>query len=111
VIQFLIEAGTFYAAVAKGAAAASLLTSASNKPVDNCTLIYDFEDEPAPQITERWPRLPAATEVTSAAGDALLSATRDRTEGKTKDGSNRSQTKIPRVQDERGQGIRYESAL
>ena len=79
VIQFLVEAGTFYAAVAKGAAAASLLTSAPDEPFDDCTLIYDLKDEPAPQITERWPTLPAATEVTSAAGGALPSAARDRT--------------------------------
>jgi len=79
-IQFLVEAGTFDAAVAKGPAAASLLTSAPDEPFDDCTLIYDLEDEPAPQITERWPTLPAATEVTPAAGDALPSAARDRTE-------------------------------
>jgi len=111
VIQFLVEAGTFYAAVAKGAAAASLLTSAPNESVDDCTLIYDLEDEPAPQITEGWPTLPGATEVTSAAGGALLSAARDRTEWKDDDGTDRSQTEIPRVYDERGQGIRDESAL
>ena len=109
VIQFIVDAGTFYAAVAKGAAAASLLTSAPDEPVDDCTLIYDLEDEPAPQITERWPTLPAATEVTSAAGDALLSAARDRT-GK-EDSKDRSQTEIPRVYDERGERIREESAL
>jgi len=111
VIQFLVDAGTFYAAVAKGAAAASLLTSTPDESVDDCTLIYDLEDEPAPQITERWPTLPAATEVTSAAGDALLSAARDRTEWNEDEGTDRSQTEIPRVYDERGQGIRDESAL
>ena len=111
VIQFLVEAGTFYAAVAKGAAAASLLTSAPDESVDDCTLIYDLEDEPAPQITERWPTLPAATEVTSAAGDTLLSAARDRTGWEVVNRKNRPQTEIPRVYDERGQGIRDESAL
>ena len=109
VIQFIVDAGTFYAAVAKGAAAASLLTSAPDESVNDCTLIYDLEDEPAPQITERWPTLPAATEVTSAAGDALLSAARDRT-GK-EDSKDRPQKEIPRVYDERGRGIREESAL
>jgi len=109
VIQFLVDAGTFYAAVAKGAAAASLLTSAPDEPVDDCTLIYDLEDEPAPQITEDWPTLPTATEVTSAAGDALLSAARDRTA--KKDSKDRPQKEIPRVYDERGRGIREESAL
>jgi len=111
VIQFLVDAGTFYAAVAKGAAAASLLTSAPDEPVDDCTLIYDLEDEPAPQITEDWPTLPAATEVRSAAGDTLLSAARDRTGWEVVNRKSRPQTEIPRVYDERGQGIRDESAL
>lgn len=109
VIQFLVDAGTFYAAVAKGAAAASLLTSAPDESVDDCTLIYDLEGEPAPQMIEDWPTLLTATEVTSAAGDALLSAARDRT-GK-EDSKDRSQTEIPRVYDERGERIREESAL
>jgi len=109
VIHFLVESGTFYGAVAKGAAAATLLTS-TDDPVDDCTLIYDLDDEPAPQLTERWPTLPAAAEVTSAAGEALLTATRER-RGEEDGRNNRPQTEIPRVYDERGQGIRDESSL
>lgn len=63
VIHFLVESGTFYGAVTKGAAAATLLTSGRDEPIDDCTLIYDLDDEPAPQLTERWPTLPAAVEV------------------------------------------------
>jgi hypothetical protein len=51
VVQFLVESGTFYGAVAKGAAAATLLTSGHDESVDDCTLIYDLDDEPAPQLT------------------------------------------------------------
>jgi hypothetical protein len=109
VIHFLVESGTFYGAVAKGAAAATLLSSGHDQPIDDCTLIYDLDDEPAPQLTERWPTLPAATEVTAAAGDALLTAARERTAWNER--SDRSQTEIPRVYDERGQGIRDESSL
>ena len=108
VIHFLVESGTFYDAVAKGAATATLLTS-TDEPVDDCTLIYDLDDEPAPQLTERWPTLPAATEVTTAAGDALLTAACERTAWNER--SDRSQTEIPRVYDERGQGVREESSL
>lgn len=78
VIQFLVESGTFYGAVAKGAVATTLLTLGHDEPVDDCTLIYDLDDEPAPQLTERGPTLPTAAEVTAAAGDALLSAARER---------------------------------
>ncbi|WP_313696078.1 hypothetical protein [Halorarum halobium] len=109
VIQFLVESGTFYGAVAKGAAAATLLTSGPDEPIDDCTLIYDLDDEPAPQLTERWPTLPAATEVSSAAGDALLTTACERTPWD--EWSDRPQTEIPRVYDERGQGIRDKSSL
>ena len=110
VIHFLVESGTFYGAVAKGAAAATLLSSSHDQPIDDCTLIYDLDDEPAPQLTERWPTLPAAAEVTSAAGDALLSASRERA-GEEDGRNNRPQTELPRVYDERGQGIRDGSSL
>ena len=109
-IHFLVESGTFYGAVAKGAAAATLLSSSHDQPIDDCTLIYDLDDEPAPQLTERWPTLPAAAEVTSAAGDALLSASRERA-GEEDGRHNRPQTELPRVYDERGQGIRDGSSL
>lgn len=111
VIQFLVESGTLYGAVAKGAAAATLLTSAHDEPVDDCTLIYDLDDEPAPQLTERWPTLPAAAEMTSAAGEALLTAARERTAWEGDGMSDRPQEEIPRVYNERGQGIRDESSL
>jgi hypothetical protein len=111
VIHFLVESGTFYGAVAKGAAAATLLTSAHDELVDDCTLIYDLDDEPAPQLTKRWPTLPAAVEATSAAGDALLTTARERTAWEEDGRSDLPQKVIPRVYDERGQGIGDESAL
>jgi len=111
VIHFLVESVTFYGAVAKGAAAATLLTSTHDGPVDDCTLIYDLDDEPAPQLTKRWPTLPAAVEATSAAGDALLTAARERTAWEEDGRSELPQKVIPRVYDERGQGIGDESAL
>ncbi|WP_135665787.1 biosurfactant protein 1 [Halorhabdus rudnickae] len=111
VIQFLVESGTFYGAVAKGAAAATLLTSTHDEPVDDCTLIYDLDDEPAPQLTEHWPTLPAAVEATSAAGDALLTAARERIAWEEDGRSERPQMEIPRVYDERGQGVGDESSL
>jgi len=111
VIHFLVESGTFYGAVAKGAAAATLLTSAHDEPVDDCTLIYDLDDEPAPQLTKHWPTLPAAVEATSATADALLTAARERIAWEEDGRSERPQKVIPRVYDECGQGIGDESAL
>jgi len=44
VIHFLVESGTFYGAVAKGTAAATLLTSTHDEPITDCTLIYGLDD-------------------------------------------------------------------
>lgn len=80
VIQLLVEASTFYGAVAKGSAAATLLARADDDPVvDDCKLIYDLDEEPAPQLVDQWPSLPSATRVTSECGNQLLAAARERT--------------------------------
>jgi len=80
VIQLLVEASTFYSAVAKGSAAATLLAKADGDPVvDDCKLIYDLDEEPAPQLADRWPSLPSATRVTSECGEQLLAAASERT--------------------------------
>ena len=80
VIHFLVEASTFYAAVAKGSAAATLLSKPDKDPaVDECLMIYDLDAEPAQQLSDRWPSLPEAVQVTSHEGQQLLAAVRDQT--------------------------------
>lgn len=80
VIHFLVEASTFYAAVAKGSAAATLLSKPDKDPVINdCQMIYDLDAEPAKQLADRWPSLPEAVRVTSHEGQQLLAAVRDQT--------------------------------
>ena len=80
VIHFLVEASTFYAAVAKGSAAATLLSKPDKDPaVDECLMIYDLDAEPAQQLADRWPSLPEAVRVTSHEGQQLLAAIRDQT--------------------------------
>nr|WP_238709569.1 hypothetical protein [Natronorubrum halophilum] len=81
VVDLLVEASTFYVAVTKGAAAATLLTKAGRDPaVDDYQLIYDLDAEPAIQLTDRWPSLPGAIRVPSESGEQLLTAARERTE-------------------------------
>ena len=59
VVHLLVEASTFYAAVAKGSAAAPLLSKPDkDSAVDECEMIYDFDEEPAQQLADRWPSLP-----------------------------------------------------
>jgi hypothetical protein len=80
VVHLLVEASTFYAAVAKGAAAATLLTKADRDPaVDDCQLIYDLDTKPVVQLTDKWPLLPEAVRVTSESGEQLLTTARQRT--------------------------------
>ena len=80
VVQVLVDASTFYAAIAKGAAAATLLAKADGDPgVDDCQLIYDLDEEPAPQLADQWPSLPSATRATSECGEQLLAAASERT--------------------------------
>ena len=80
VVHLLVEASTFYAAVAKGAAAATLLTKADRNPaVDDCQLIYELDTKPAVQLADKWPSLPEAVRVTSESGEQLLTAARERT--------------------------------
>lgn len=80
VIHALVESRTFYGAVAKGSAAASLLAKSDSDPaVDDCQLIYDIDEEPATQLADRWPSLPSALRVISESGAQLLAAARERT--------------------------------
>ncbi|MFC4540444.1 hypothetical protein ACFO5R_00665 [Halosolutus amylolyticus] len=80
VVHLLVEASTFYNAVAKGTVAATLLTKADRDPaVDNCQLIYDLDAEPAAQLVDKWPSLPEAVRATSESGEQLLTAARERT--------------------------------
>ena len=80
IIFALVEASTFYGAVAKGSAAANLLASSNSDPaIDDCQMIYDLETTPATQLADQWPSLPSATRVTSENGTQLLSTARERT--------------------------------
>ncbi|SEP31638.1 hypothetical protein SAMN04487948_14613 [Halogranum amylolyticum] len=80
VVHLFVESSTYYGAVAKGAAAARLLaTNGTDPAVDECQLIYDFDEEPAAQVTDEWPALPAAMRATSECGKETLAVARERT--------------------------------
>ena len=112
VVHLLVEASTFYAAVAKGAAAATLLTKIDRDPaIDDCLLIYDLDAEPAAQIADKWPSLPEAVRVTSESGEQLLTAARGRTgqTDSTQSGSERAHTTF--LYDEGGHDVSEEDRL
>ena len=70
IVHLVIESTTFYGAVAKGGAAANLLTASEAGPaVDDYTLIYDLDEAPARQLAEQWPSLPDAVQVSSEEGE------------------------------------------
>ena len=80
VIFALVEASTYYGAVAKGSASATLLANGdSDSVIDECQMIYDLEIEPATQLADQWPSLPSATRVSSENGSQLLATARERT--------------------------------
>lgn len=112
VIHALVESRTFYGAVAKGSAAASLLAKDSSNPaVDDCQLIYDLDEEPAAQLTDQWPSLPSATQVSSECGEQLLAAARERTTWTDTMKSHHDGEHATFLYDETGCGIRGEERL
>jgi hypothetical protein len=112
IVHLVVESTTFYGAVAKGGAAANLLSANEAEPaVDDYTLIYDLDEAPARQLAEQWPSLPDAVQVSSAEGERLLSAARDRTEWHGQEASERPEQAPTRLYDQRGDGIRDASHL
>lgn len=112
VVQLLVEASTFYGAVGKGSAAATLLAKADGDPVvDDCKLIYDLDEEPAPQLVDQWPSLPSATRVTSECGNQLLASARNRTPWTETTPSCHDGEHATFLYDETGSGVRAEESL
>jgi len=112
VIQLLVEASTFYGAVGKGSAAATLLAKGDDDPVvDDCKLIYDLDEEPAPQLVDQWPSLPSATRVTSECGNQLLAAARERTAWTETTQSRHDGEHATFLYDETGSEVRTEARL
>ncbi|MFC4552314.1 MULTISPECIES: hypothetical protein [Halobacteriales] len=112
VIHALVESRTFYGAIAKGSAAASLLAKSESDPaVDDCQLIYDLEEEPATQFADRWPSLPSAARITAEGGAQLLAAARERTAWRGPTQSPHDGEHATFLYDETGSGIRDEERL
>ena len=112
VIHALVESQTFYGAVAKGSAAASLLAKLdSDSSVDDCQLIYDLDEEPAAQLADQWPSLPSAIQVTSESGEQLLAAVRERTTWRDTAQSRHDGERATFLYDETGSGVRDETRL
>ena len=112
IVHIVVESTTFYGAVAKGGAAANFLSADEAEPaVDDYTLIYDLNEAPARQLTEQWPSLPDAVQVSSEKGERLLRAARDRTGWHGQEALKRQEQPLTRLYDQRGNGIRDESHL
>jgi hypothetical protein len=52
IVFALVESSTFYAAVAKGAAAGNLLGASETEGITELRLIYDLTEEPASQLVD-----------------------------------------------------------
>nr|WP_233340617.1 hypothetical protein [Haloprofundus sp. MHR1] len=110
VVHLFVESSTYYGAVAKGAAAARLLATNRSEPaVDKCQLIYDFDEEPAAQVTDAWPALSPGLRVASNHGGEVLAVARKRTTwGSTTRSPNEHATYL---YDESGSAIQDEANL
>nr|WP_254544649.1 hypothetical protein [Halomarina sp. BND7] len=112
VIHVLVKSSTFYGAVAKGSAAASLLAKpGSNSAVDDCQLIYDLNEKPAAQLADQWPALPSATRVSTECGEQLLATAHERTTWRDSTQSRHDGEHATFLYDESGSGIRDEERL
>ena len=112
IVHLVVESTTFYGTVAKGGAAAKLLSANEAEPaVDDYALIYDLDEAPARQLAEQWPSLPDAAQVSSEEGEQLLSAARDRAGWYGQGASERQEQAPTRLYDQRGNGIRDASHL
>ncbi|XVH33837.1 hypothetical protein ACNS7O_18410 (plasmid) [Haloferacaceae archaeon DSL9] len=107
VVHLLVEASTVYHALAKGAAAATFLAKPDRDPaVDDCQLLYDFDDAPAAQLTDEWPSLPDAVRATSERGERLLAVARERTPRTEPTEAPREEVHTTFLYDEEGHSIR-----
>lgn len=107
VVQLLVEASTVYHALAKGAAAATFLAKPDRDPaVDDCQLLYDFDDAPATQLTDEWPSLPDTVRATSERGERLLAVARERTPWTESTEAPRGEAHTTFLYDEEGHSIR-----
>jgi hypothetical protein len=112
IVHLVVESTTFYGAMAKGGAAANLLSANEAEPaVGDYTLIYDLDEAPARQLAEQWPSLPDAVQVSSEEGERLLSVARDRTGWHGQGATAHQQQPPTRLYDQRGDGIRDASRL
>ena len=112
VVQVLVEASTFYSAVAKGSAAATLFAKADgDSRVDDCKLIYDLDEGPAPQLADQWPSLPSAVRVASECGEQVLAAASERTSWTEMISSCHDGEHATFLYDETGSGVRTEARL
>ncbi len=112
VVHFVVEASTFDSAIAKGTAAAGLLVKADRDfAVDDCRLIYEFDEEPASQLTSKWPSLPEAVQITSNSGRQLLKTARELTEWQDTTQSRHDGEHATFLYDEGGRGIQNKNRL
>jgi hypothetical protein len=111
IVHLVVESTTFCGAVAKGGAAATLLTSNDAEAVDDYTLCYDLDGPPARQLINQWPSLPDAVQRDSAEGEQLLAAARNRTRWHGEEAVEHKQQAPTRLYDQRGNGIRDETRL
>ena len=106
VIFAVVEAACDYTALAKGAAACTLLEQRESNPLEDCQLIDELSEPPATTLRDTWGDLPPAVRIESENGSQLLSVALKHIDGTEEGAREEDEQSISRLYDESGRGIR-----
>jgi hypothetical protein len=111
VIFAVVEATCDYTALAKGAAACTLLQQREATPLGDCQLIDDVAETPATALRDTWGDLPPAVRIESEKGAQLLSVALKHTDCADRNDHEDGEQSLPRLYDESGRGILNEEQV
>ena len=111
IIFAVVEATCDYTALAKGAAACTLLQRRRVNPLEDCQLIDDVAETPANTLHDTWDELPAAVRIETEQGRKLLSVATKHIDRAEEGGHSDGERSLPRLYDESGRGILNEEQI
>jgi len=105
VIFAVVEATCDYTALAKGAAACTLLQRRRVNPLEDCQLIDDVTETPADTLHDTWDELPAAVRIETEQGRKLLSVATKHIDRAEEGGHSDGERTLSRLYDESGHSV------
>ncbi|WP_181692674.1 hypothetical protein [Natronomonas sp. LN261] len=105
VIFAIVEATCDYTALAKGAAACTLLQRRRANPLEDSQLIDDVAETPAATLHDTWGELPAAVRIGTEQGRKLLSVATKHIDRADESDHGNGERSLPRLYDESGRSV------